>query len=141
MKKLIPHTAALLAAFIAAAALASVACKKDAPKTDSAQQRPVWHTFSYEEYNGILYTAWEAGTAKGVLCGTIAGISGSVRLNHACTAEQFEVLKERLVENGADYLGTADEPDLDGYPDLSAYLPFVMSSDERDALWRSLGLE
>lgn len=100
-----------------------------------------WSVFTYEEYQGRLYASHFKDRIYIVLCGNFAGIEASLKLNHACTQEQFEIFKEKLVEVGCESRGEAEKPDVEGYPDLSQYLTFVFSSDELHDLWTQFGLE
>ncbi len=112
-----------------------LSCHRAEPELDS------WSVFTYEEYQGRLYASHFKDRVYIVLCGNFAGIEASLKLNHACTQEQFEIFKEKLVEAGCESRGEADKPDVEGYPDLSQYLTFVFSSDELHDLWTQFGLE
>ena len=100
-----------------------------------------WSKFTYEEYDGLLYAALQGEKVKIVLCGNFAGIEASVKIDHKCSEEQFELFKEKLVEMGCLYLGEFEKPEIKDYPDLSMYLTFVFSSDELHELWAQFGLE
>ena len=112
-----------------------LSCHRAEPELDS------WSVFTYEEYQGRLYASHFKDRVYIVLCGNFAGIEASLKLNHACTQEQFEIFKEKLVEAGCESKGEAEKPDVEGYPDLSQYLTFVFSSDELHDLWTQFGLE
>ncbi len=112
-----------------------LSCHRAEPEHDS------WSVFTYEEYQGRLYASHFKDRVYIVLCGNFAGIEASLKLNHACTQEQFEIFKEKLVEAGCESRGEAEKPDVEGYPDLSQYLTFVFSSDELHDLWTQFGLE
>jgi hypothetical protein len=112
-----------------------LSCHRAEPELDS------WSVFTYEEYQGRLYASHFKDRVYIVLCGNFAGIEASLKLNHACTQEQFEIFKEKLVEAGCESRGEAEKPDVEGYPDLSQYLTFVFSSDELHDLWAQFGLE
>ena len=112
-----------------------LSCHRAEPELDS------WSVFTYEEYQGRLYASHFKDRVYIVLCGKFAGIEASLKLNHACTQEQFEIFKEKLVEAGCESRGEAEKPDVEGYPDLSQYLTFVFSSDELHDLWTQFGLE
>ena len=112
-----------------------LSCHRAEPELDS------WSVFTYEEYQGRLYASHFKDKVYIVLCGNFAGIEASLKLNHACTQEQFEIFKEKLVEAGCESRGEAEKPDVEGYPDLSQYLTFVFSSDELHDLWTQFGLE
>ena len=113
----------------------AISCHRAEPELDS------WSVFTYEEYQGRLYASQFKDRVYIVLCGNFAGIEASLKLNHACTQEQFEIFKEKLIEAGCESRGEAETPDVEGYPDLSQYLPFVFSSDELHDLWTQFGLE
>ena len=112
-----------------------LSCHRAEPELDS------WSVFTYEEYQGRLYASHFKDRVYIVLCGNFAGIEASLKLNHACTQERFEIFKEKLVEAGCESRGEAEKPDVEGYPDLSQYLTFVFSSDELHDLWTQFGLE
>ena len=112
-----------------------LSCHRAEPELDS------WSVFTYEEYQGRLYASHFKDRVYIVLCGNFAGIEASLKLNHACTQEQFEIFKEKLVEAGCESRGEAEKTDVEGYPDLSQYLTFVFSSDELHDLWTQFGLE
>lgn len=112
-----------------------LSCHRAEPELDS------WSVFTYEEYQGRLYASHFKDRVYIVLCGNFAGIEASLKLNHTCTQEQFEIFKEKLVEAGCESRGEAEKPDVEGYPDLSQYLTFVFSSDELHDLWTQFGLE
>ena len=112
-----------------------LSCHRAEPELDS------WSVFTYDEYQGRLYASHFKDRVYIVLCGNFAGIEASLKLNHACTQEQFEIFKEKLVEAGCESRGEAEKPDVEGYPDLSQYLTFVFSSDELHDLWTQFGLE
>ncbi len=112
-----------------------ISCHRAEPELDS------WSVFTYEEYQGRLYASQFKDKVYIVLCGNFAGIEASLKLNHVCTPEQFEVFKEKLIEAGCESKGEAEKPDVEGYPDLSQYLSFVFSSDELHDLWKQFGLE
>lgn len=62
-------------------------------------------------------------------------------MTHPCTQSQYQALGPLLGAQGLTFTGTVPEPDTAGYPDLSAYIGLVFSSDELHALWVSYGLE
>lgn len=113
----------------------ALSCHRAEPELDS------WSVFTYEEYDGRLYASQFNNKVYIVLCGNFAGIEASLKLNHECSPEQFEIFKEKLVEAGCESKGEAEKPDIEGYPDLSQYLTFVFSSDELHELWAQFGLE
>ena len=76
-----------------------------------------------------------------VACLSIAGIDCSIHLNHSCSSDQFLDVQNILRQNKASYTGIVSEPDTDGYPNLTDYLPLVMSSDEMHQMWQLLHLE
>lgn len=100
-----------------------------------------WYTYTYSEFNGTLYTSFDNEILIFVICGTISGINCSLKINHVCSEEQFKNIKSKLESLGCKYIGTAVRPNIDGYPDLSQYISFVVSSDELNQIWSSLGLE
>lgn len=112
-----------------------ISCHRAEPELDS------WSVFTYEEYQGRLYASLFKDRVYIVLCGNFAGIEASLKLNHLCTQEQFEIFKEKLIEAGCESKGEAEKPDVKGYPDLSNYVSFVFSSDELHDLWSQFGLE
>ena len=99
------------------------------------------NVIDYKDYNGYLYTSFKNQKMNGLLCADVAGIKGSLKISHDCTEAQYTALKEKLSENGADWLCETTSPDTADYPDLSMYLTFVISSDELHEIWKSLGLE
>lgn len=111
----------------------------------SCAQKPAqWQKYTYPEYDGYLYLAHtpaKGGTLHLALCGNFSGIEASVRIQHACTQMQFAALGTILAGQGLSYVGDVSAPDVTGYPDLSAYISFVFSSDELDELWKSYGLD
>ncbi|MCR5725749.1 MAG: hypothetical protein K6G80_11760 [Treponema sp.] len=103
-----------------------------------------WQAYDYAEYDGTLYighTEKNGGVLHLVLCGSFSGIEASVKITHACTRTQFSALKAVLEAQGCRYLGEVATPDTSGYPDLSAYISMVFSSDELHELWAGYGLE
>ena len=97
--------------------------------------------FDYPEMNGRAYLIYKHKKVKGIICADIQGIQGRVCLSHPCNQEEYLALKEKFEKLGARYLGKTKSPDIKEYPDLSAYLTFIMSDDEMHQLWRELGLE
>ena len=114
-------------------ALIFSSCRLNQPKT--------WSKYSYEQYDGYLYIGQKGKKIHIVLCLNVAGIEGSFKMQHECTPQRFETVKQKLNELGATYLGDVAKPDTENYPDLSAYITFVMSSDELHQLWVQFGLE
>ena len=110
-------------------------------RANTAQISSEWQIFDYPDMNGTAYIIFKNNKVKGIICANVAGIQGRVNLSHECTKEQYDALRERFESFGARYLGKTDKPDLTDYPDLSAYLTFIMSSDEMHELWQNLGLE
>lgn len=100
-----------------------------------------WRSFRETQHDARLYAQCQQDTLNVVVCAEIAGIACSVRLDHACTQEQFGVLCERLTEYGAEDCGEVSAPDTEGFPDLTGYLPLVLSADELHRIWYDLGLE
>lgn len=101
----------------------------------------IWYKYTYADYNGYLYVSEKNGMLKGIICADVSGIQGSIKIEHECTSEQFENLKIKLSEMGLEFIETVSRPNLKGYPDLSMYLTFVISYDELNDLWKTLGLE
>lgn len=117
-------------------AFSAIGCASLKPKPT------LWQQFSYPEYEGYLYIARTAdNTLHLAICGNFMGIEASIRTTHACTEEQFSALKGILESQGCSYKGEVFEPDTSNYPDLSAYLTFIFSSDELHELWKGYGLE
>ena len=100
-----------------------------------------WDKFSFTEYQGFVYSSQMNEKVYLVLCGNFAGIEASLKINHDCTAEQYEIFKEKIVEAGSEKIGQVSAPETEGYPDLSVYITFVFSSDELHDLWAQFGLE
>ena len=100
-----------------------------------------WDKFTFPEYQGFVYSAQMNEKVYLVLCGNFAGIEASLKINHACTAGQYEIFKEKVVEAGSEKIGQVPSPETEGYPDLSVYITFVFSSDELHDLWAQFGLE
>ena len=101
-----------------------------------------WKKFTYEDYNGYLYTAQYNGKVHGILCFNYIGLQGHAILEHDCTPEQYKKIPDNIINNlNATYLGDSDKPDLTDYPDLSMYLSFVISNDELHEIWANLELE
>ena len=123
----------LFTVFLSATITSCHAVKKEEPA--------VWQKYTYKDYNGYLYTSFKNQKMNGLLCADVAGIKGSLKISHDCTEAQYTALKEKLSENGADWLCETTSPDTADYPDLSMYLTFVISSDELHEIWKSLGLE
>lgn len=107
-------------------------CKREATQ---------WQVYDYPEMNGTAYISFNKNKVKGIICADVQGIQGRMNISHEATIEQFENLKEKFEEYGATYKGLTETPDIKDYPDLSAYLTFVLSDDELHELWRNLGLE
>lgn len=124
-----------VAFFCAICLFLCAACKKPVP------QPSVWKAFTSPEYNGTLYIGHRDDTLHLVICGSVAGIEGSIRLSHPCTAEQFENLTPILIEQGGVFQGEYPVPDTKEYTDLSDYLILMFSDDELHDLWRQYGLE
>lgn len=122
-------------AVIIFASLFVISCHRADPVPES------WDKFTFPEYQGFVYSAHVDEKLYLVLCGNFAGIEASLKINHACTDEQYEVFKEKVVEAGSEAIGEVPAPDVEGYPDLSMYVTFVFSSDELHELWSQFGLE
>lgn len=122
--------------FLALFVLLLASCHRAIPPAPES-----WRVFSYPEYGGTLYAARQENVLLLVVCGSFSGIDASLRLRHECTESQFAVFAERLVEAGCADLGEAVSPDTEGFPDLSVYLSFVLSSNELHELWSRFGLE
>ncbi len=113
-----------------------VCCKKRQPVAE-------WYEYYEAEHDVRAYVSNSEEALHVVLCLYVSEIDSncSLRLDHACTAAQFTELRQRLEQRGVEYRSPVAEPDTEGYPDLSPYIPFVLSSDERHEIWRELGLE
>lgn len=111
-------------------------------KRNTLPDNLTWDKYSYEDYDGFLYVTHFDEKVTGILCFNYIGLQGYAKLEHACTEEQFKDIRKNITENlNADFLGTSEKPDLTEYPDLSAYINFVVSSDELHEIWQELGLE
>ena len=103
-------------------------------KNKAAQPQEVWHEYIEEEHNARIYIQHIDQNIAIVAC-------LSIHLNHSCTTEQFTKVQDILIQNKAIYKGTVSQPDTTDYPNLTDYLPLVMSSDEMHEMWAQLGLE
>ena len=110
-------------------------------KNKAAQPQEFWHEYIEEEQNARIYIQHIDQNIAIVACLSIAGIDCSIHLNHSCTTEQFTKVQDILIQNKAIYKGTVSQPDTTGYPNLTDYLPLVMSSDEMHEMWQQLSLE
>ncbi|MCR5762446.1 MAG: hypothetical protein K6G00_03595 [Treponema sp.] len=100
-----------------------------------------WHEYIEEEHNAKIYLQHAEESIKIIACLSIAGIDCSIHLNHACTEEQFSGVQNIILQNKGMYKGITETPDTEGYPNLTDYLPLVMSSDEMHQMWVQLNLE
>lgn len=110
-------------------------------RKNSEKRITQWHEYFEQEHNSRIYLNNQKEDISIVVCTCIAGIECSIHLNHSCTEEQFSAIQNMLKQNGIEYRGIAEQPDTEGFPDLTDYLPLVMSSDEMHEMWRQLGLE
>lgn len=103
----------------------------------------IWDCYTSPEYDGKLYIRNEKETLYALLCVNIPEIDTdcSIRLSHTCTKNQYQNVKKLLEENGAKYFCLVENPDVSSFPDLTDYLGLVMSSDDMNDLWATLGLE
>ncbi|MBR1911136.1 MAG: hypothetical protein IJ828_02140 [Treponema sp.] len=110
-------------------------------KRQAAKQQEPWYSYHEQEHNARIYMQNTNDTLFIVACLSIAGIDCSIHLNHSCSSDQFLDVQNILRQNKASYTGIVSEPDTDGYPNLTDYLPLVMSSDEMHQMWQLLHLE
>ena len=100
--------------------------------------------FRTKEFPGaVLYVGHSEDTLHAVVVGEFDGIKGHVILTHKSTREQFENALVHLEEMGGEKIGKTEKIKFNRrkYPDHSIYITWVLSYDEREALWKSLGFD
>lgn len=100
--------------------------------------------FKTKEFPGaVLYAGHSEDTLYAVVVGEFDGIKGHVILTHKSTREQFENALVHLEEMGGEKIGKTEKIKFNRrkYPDHSIYITWVLSYDEREALWKSLGFD
>ena len=120
--------------FLVAAALCITGCKKESKEEPAI----LWSHLTYPDYNAHLYVKLENDKATAICCGSINSIVGRIQLTHDCTEEQFESIKTKLLTMGAVEEEPVAEPIIDGYPDMTSYLPMVLPKDKQEAIWQEL---
>ena len=120
---------------LAAVLLCAIGCKKE---SKGGQEPILWSCFTYPNYNAHLYLKLENDKAEAICCGSANKIVGRIYLTHDCTEEQFETIKKKLIEHGAIEEESVEKPVIDGYPDLTAYLPQFLPKDKQEKIWKQL---
>ena len=138
-KKLVLLFSSIIMLFLSISVIVLCVWRKNSKRQRAAE----WYEYYEPERNARVYVSNNAETLHVVLCLNVAEIDTdcSLRFDHACTEDQFGTIRELLERRGLEYRAVVAAPDTEGYPDLSQYIPLVLSSDERHAIWRELGLE
>ncbi len=105
------------------------------------RQNVTWQKYRYKDYDGFLYISNSNDILTVNIVAVFAGIEAQIKMTHECTREQFENIKEKLLEYDAEYVGEVDKVDTKNYPDLSGYISLVLSYDDIHAIWQEFGLE
>lgn len=102
-----------------------------------------WMFRTREFPDAVLYAGHSENTLYAVVVGEFDGIKGHVVLTHESTGEQFENALVCLEKMGGEKIGKTEKIKFNRrkYPDHSIYITWVLSYDEREALWKSLGFD
>jgi len=116
----------------------TIACKKEVKEVPLQENVILWNVYSYPDYNAKIYLKLDNDKLSAIICGSANKIVGRINLEHSCSEKEFATIQKKLLDRKLIEEEKVREPIIDGYPDMTAYLPMVLTDEKQEEIWNAL---